>query len=95
MFVTAILFALILPPTAPWHVLVVGMLVAIIFAKEVFGGFGRNVFNPAMAGRCFVYICFPTAMTAVWAPNVWDLPDTKWYGAVDRWTPEAPPFDRH
>ncbi len=86
-FVTAILFALILPPTVPWHVLVVGMLVSIIFAKEVFGGFGRNVFNPAMAGRCFVYVCFPVAMTAMWAPNVWDLPRTKWYGALDRWTP--------
>jgi len=86
-FVTAILFALILPPTVPWHVLVVGMLVAIIFAKEVFGGFGRNVFNPAIAGRCFVYVCFPVAMTAMWAPNVWDLPETAWYGALDRWTP--------
>ncbi|MHC5035013.1 MAG: RnfABCDGE type electron transport complex subunit D, partial [Planctomycetota bacterium] len=32
----------------------------------VFGGFGRNVFNPALVGRCFVYVCFPVAMTARW-----------------------------
>jgi len=38
-----------------------------MFAKELFGGFGRNIFNPAMIGRCFVYICFPIALTAVWA----------------------------
>jgi len=85
-FVTAILFALIMPPTVGWHVIVVGMLVAIIFAKEVFGGFGRNIFNPAMAGRCFVYVCFAGALTAVWAPNAYDLPDTPWHGALGRWS---------
>ncbi len=85
-FVTAILFALILPPTAGWHVIVVGMAVAIIFGKEVFGGFARNIFNPAMAGRCFVYICFPVALTAVWAPNAFDLSGAQWYGAMDRWS---------
>lgn len=86
-FVTSFLFALIMPPTVPWHVVIIGMLVAIVAAKEVFGGFGRNIFNPAMAGRCFVYVCFPIAMTAVWAPNVFDLPGgAKWYGALDRWS---------
>lgn len=89
-FVTAILLALILPPTVPWHVVGVGMVVAIVFAKEVFGGFGRNVFNPAMVGRCFVYVCFPVAMTATWAPNAFDLADTGWYGALDRWTTQHP-----
>jgi Na+-transporting NADH:ubiquinone oxidoreductase subunit B len=66
-FVTGILYALILPPTVPWHVVVIGAAFGIVFSKEVFGGFGRNVFNPAMAGRCFVYICFPLALTAAWA----------------------------
>ncbi|HOQ04400.1 MAG TPA: RnfABCDGE type electron transport complex subunit D [Anaerohalosphaeraceae bacterium] len=67
-FVTAILFVLIMPPTVGWHVLAVGMAFAVIFSKEVFGGFGRNFFNPAMAGCCFVYICFPVAMTGIWSP---------------------------
>lgn len=85
-FVSAVLFSLIIPPTVGWHVVVVGMLVAIVFAKEVFGGYGRNIFNPAMAGRCFVYVCFAFSMTGQWAPNVHDLPDAKWYGALDRWS---------
>lgn len=67
-FVTAVLYALVLPPTVPWHVIIIGIVFAVVFAKEVFGGFGRNIFNPAISGRCFVYICFPVAMTARWAP---------------------------
>ncbi len=80
-FVTAALFGLIMPPGVGWHVLAVGMGFAVIFSKEVFGGFGRNIFNPAVAGRCFVYICFPVAMTGVWAPAAAGPP-----GALDRWT---------
>ncbi|HUV63573.1 MAG TPA: RnfABCDGE type electron transport complex subunit D [Sedimentisphaerales bacterium] len=67
-FVTTTIFALIMPPTVPWHVLTIGTIFAVMFAKEVFGGFGRNIFNPAMAGRCFVYVCFPVALTGTWAP---------------------------
>ena len=70
-FVTGILFALILPPAVPWHVVVIGAVFAIVFTKEVFGGFGRNFFNPAMAGRCFVYLCFPLEMTA--SSQVWGI----------------------
>ena len=80
-FVTAVLFALIMPPGVGWHVLAVGMGFAIIFSKEVFGGFGRNIFNPALAGRCFVYICFPVALTGVWHPAA-----TEPWGALGRWT---------
>jgi len=84
-FVTTTIFALIMPPTVPWHVVAIGTVFAVMFTKEIFGGFGRNFFNPAMAGRCFVYICFPVAMTAVWSPaaeGVW--------GALDRWTTALP-----
>lgn len=79
-FVSGIIYALIMPPTIPWHILVIGMVFAIMFGKMVFGGFGYNIFNPAMVGRAFIYICFPVAMTATWAPaalgpwgglNVW------------------------
>ncbi len=80
-FVTSTIFALIMPPTVPLHVLTIGVAFAVAFAKEVFGGFGRNIFNPAMAGRCFVYICFPIALTATWAPVSGGL-----WGALAKWT---------
>ena len=80
-FVTGILYALVMPPTVPWHVLIIGVVFAIAFVKEAFGGFGRNVFNPAVAGRCFVYVCFPVAMTSTWAP-VAQGP----LGALTQWT---------
>jgi len=80
-FVTTTLFALVMPPTVPWHVLTIGTVFAVMFAKEVFGGFGRNIFNPALAGRCFVYVCFPAALTAAWGPAA----DGPW-GALARWT---------
>ena len=80
-FVTAVLFSLVMPPGVGWHVLAVGMAVAIIFSKEVFGGFGRNFFNPALAGRCFVYVCFPVALTAMWYP-----PAEGPWGALNQWS---------
>jgi len=87
-FVTTTLLALVMPPTVPWYVLTVGVIFAVMFAKEIFGGFGRNIFNPALAGRCFVYVCFPVALTGTWAPAA----DGFW-GALDRWstvvTPDA------
>lgn len=66
-FVTATLFTLSLPPTLPVWMAVVGIVFGIAFGKMVFGGFGRNVFNPALTGRAFIYVCFGNFMTAVWA----------------------------
>jgi Na+-transporting NADH:ubiquinone oxidoreductase subunit B len=85
-FVTALLFALVMPPGVGWHVLTVGMAVAVIFSKEVFGGFGRNFFNPALAGRCFVYICFPVALTGIWYPAA-EGP----LGALTQWSTSTRP----
>ncbi|MBN1894061.1 RnfABCDGE type electron transport complex subunit D [bacterium] len=67
-FVTAILYAMILPPTLPFYMLVLGALFAVAFGKMAFGGFGANVFNPAMVGRAFLYITFPVYMTGRWMP---------------------------
>jgi len=80
-FVTSTIFALIMPPSVPWHVAAIGAGFAVMFGKEVFGGFGRNIFNPAMAGRCFVYVCFPVALTGTWSP-----PAQGPWGALNRWT---------
>ena len=65
--VTAVLFALCLPPLAPWWIACVGMFFAIVVAKQLFGGLGQNVFNPAMIGYVVCLISFPLAMTS-WLP---------------------------
>ncbi len=65
--VTGILYALVLPPTIPWWMVAVGVSVGVIFAKEVFGGSGMNIVNPALACRAFLFFGFPGKMTG----NVW------------------------
>lgn len=65
--VTAVLFALCVPPLAPWWVALTGMLFAIVVAKHLYGGLGYNVFNPAMVGYVVVLICFPADLTR-WLP---------------------------
>jgi electron transport complex protein RnfD len=62
--VTGIILALSLPATAPWYAGVIASLVAIGIGKIIFGGLGRNIFNPAMVGRAFVMISFAGAMGA-------------------------------
>ena len=65
-FVTCILYTMTLPPSIPYWIAILGILFGVIFGKMVFGGFGRNVFNPALVGRAFIYINFPNPMTIVW-----------------------------
>ncbi|HEY8541315.1 MAG TPA: RnfABCDGE type electron transport complex subunit D [Pseudothermotoga sp.] len=61
--VTGLLLAMNLPPTAPWWLLLIGIIIAIGIAKQAFGGIGQNIFNPALVGRVFLLISFPTLMT--------------------------------
>ncbi len=71
-FVTGMIFPLVLPPSTPLWVVGVGIFFGTFFGKEVFGGTGRNIFNPALVGRIFVTIAFPTIMTSGWdAPGAW------------------------
>ena len=63
-FVTSTLFALSLPPLLPLWMVVVGIVFGVVFGKMVFGGFGKNIFNPALTGRAFIYISFGDYMTA-------------------------------
>ncbi|WP_424141331.1 RnfABCDGE type electron transport complex subunit D [Sporosalibacterium faouarense] len=65
--VTCILYTLTLPARTPYWIAVVGIIFGIVFGKEVFGGFGKNVFNPALVARAFVYVSFPTELTTQWA----------------------------
>jgi len=61
--ITGVLLALNLPATTPWWVVFIGAVVAIGVAKMTFGGLGQNLFNPALVGRVFLLISFPTYMT--------------------------------
>lgn len=64
LFVSCFLFALSMPPAMPLWMAAFGIAFGIVFGKMVFGGFGRNVFNPAITGRAFVYVSFGLPMTA-------------------------------
>jgi len=67
--VTGVLLALVIPPSLPLWMTALGSVFAVIVAKEFFGGLGANVFNPALAGRAFLLMSFPSAMTTWHAPR--------------------------
>lgn len=83
-FVTATLFAMTLPSTIPLWIPAVGAAFSIAFGKMVFGGFGTNIFNPAILGRTFVYVSFPNQMTVSWIKPFSGFPGgfTKWCGSA-------------
>ena len=64
---TALLLAVSIPPLAPWWVIVIGTLFAIVLVKQLYGGLGFNLFNPAMAAYVMLLISFPMQMTT-WLP---------------------------
>ncbi len=66
---TGWLLALSLPPWAPWWVGVVGGLLATLIGKQIFGGIGQNLFNPAMLARVALLISFPVEMTQWVGPH--------------------------
>ena len=82
--VTGILLALNLPTTTPWWVVLIGSIVAIGVAKMTFGGLGQNLFNPALVGRVFLLISFPTYMTD------WTRPQGFIGGNIDSFTGATP-----
>ncbi len=65
--VTGMLIALVLPPTIPYWMVIVGVSAGIVIGKELFGGTGMNILNPALTARCFLFFTFPTKMTG----NIW------------------------
>lgn len=66
--VTGVLYALILPPTIPYWMVAVGVSVGVIISKEIFGGSGNNIVNPALTCRAFLFFTFPGKMSGdVWA----------------------------
>ncbi|MGB9096222.1 electron transport complex subunit RsxD [Erwinia sp.] len=67
---TALLLGISIPPLAPWWIIVIGTVFAVVIAKQLYGGLGQNPFNPAMVGYVVLLISFPVQMTS-WLP-----PDT-------------------
>ncbi len=75
--ITGLLLALILPPSFSIAGAVIGSVFAIVIGKQIFGGLGANIFNPALLGRAFLQASFPVAMTT------WTYPDTAKFAGVD------------
>ncbi len=67
-FVTSILFPLILPPTIPYWQVAVGITFGVVIGKEVFGGVGMNILNPALTARVFLFFAYPAQISGdkVW-----------------------------
>jgi electron transport complex protein RnfD len=62
--VTGLLLALILPPSTRWYAASLGSIFAILVTKELFGGLGQNIFNPALMGRAFLMAAYPIMLTS-------------------------------
>lgn len=72
-FVTGIIFPLILPPNTPLWLVSLGVVFGVFIGKELFGGTGRNVFNPALVGRCFLMLAYPGPMSRSYIEPSHDL----------------------
>lgn len=77
--VTSLLFALILPPDIPLWQAAAGISFGVVIGKEVFGGTGKNILNPALVGRAFLYFAYPNEISG----------ETVWV-AVDGYTRATP-----
>jgi RnfABCDGE-type electron transport complex D subunit len=64
--VTGLIFPLVLPSSIPLWMVAVGVVFGVFFGKEVFGGTGRNIFNPALVGRVFLSMAFPEYFATMW-----------------------------
>jgi Na+-transporting NADH:ubiquinone oxidoreductase subunit B len=80
--VTGLLIPMIMPVSTPLWMVALGVAFSVIFAKEVFGGTGMNIFNPALVARAFVFFAFTPQMSG---EKVW-FSDWKFMGATDATT---------
>jgi Na+-transporting NADH:ubiquinone oxidoreductase subunit B len=82
--ITSFLIPLIIPPTLPWWQLATATTFGIVIGKEIFGGVGMNIFNPALVARAFLFFAFPKAMSG---NSVWTVFGEK---VVDAYTSATP-----
>ena len=78
--VTGLLVPLTLPPTIPLWMVAVGVSFGVVIGKEVFGGTGMNVFNPALTARAFIFFAYPAAISG---DKCWRVVENTTFGAVD------------
>lgn len=86
-FVTGLLFPLTLPPTIPLWQVAVGISFGVVIGKEIFGGTGRNLLNPALTGRAFLFFAYPAKMSG---DLVWTVVDRTPGAAVDAFSGATP-----
>ncbi len=67
-FVTSLLFPLILPPNIPYWQVAIGISFGVVVGKEIFGGVGMNILNPALTARAFLFFAYPAQISGdkVW-----------------------------
>ena len=85
--VTGMLFPLVLPPTIPLWQVALGIAFGVIIGKEIFGGTGMNIFNPALMSRAFLFFAYPAQISG---DQVWIAADTTVDGSSGAtWLAEA------
>ncbi len=85
--VTGLLFPMILPPTIPLWQVALGISFGVVIGKEIFGGTGRNLFNPALTARAFVFFAYPVQLSG---DRVWVAVSDVAENAVDVVTAATP-----
>jgi Na+-transporting NADH:ubiquinone oxidoreductase subunit B len=85
--VTGLLFPMTLPPTTPLWQVAVGISFGVVIGKEIFGGTGRNILNPALTARAFIFFAYPANMSG---DRVWTLVQQSGQQAVDAVTAATP-----
>ena len=86
-FVTGILFVLVLPPTIPLWQVAVAVTFGVIIGKEVFGGTGMNIFNPALTARAFIFFAYPGKISG---DKVWTAIDLSKDKLIDGYSGSTP-----
>jgi len=86
-FVTGILFVLVLPPTIPLWQVAVAVTFGVIIGKEVFGGTGMNIFNPALTARAFLFFAYPGKISG---DKVWTAIDLAKDKLIDGYSGATP-----
>ena len=70
--ITGLLLAYNLPPKVPFWLPIIGAFFSIAIGKQIFGGLGQNIFNPALVGRVFLMASWPKYMTSFTVPLSYD-----------------------
>jgi electron transport complex protein RnfD len=68
--ITGILLAMVLPPKFPIYGVILGAVVSIVIGKQIFGGIGYNIFNPALIGRAFLAATYPVFVSSYVLPKI-------------------------